>query len=207
MEFWTKHREFFSVVAGLIVVFGLIAYLGNRSVYNREALVRNAAKRSNSQYSGAIIKTNLGNIQIDFLGSKAPETVQNFIKLAEEGFYNGTKFHRVIKDFMIQGGDPNSKSGDRLSWGMGGPGYRFKDEINDEKMERGVVAMANAGPNTNGSQFFIVTASATPWLQGKHTIFAKVMSGIEVADNISMVAKDERDAPKEDVVIEEVFLR
>ena len=154
-------------------------------------------------------KTSLGNIEIELFDSAAPKTVDNFIKLANSGFYNGTLFHRVIKDFMIQGGDPLTKS-EPANWrvhGTGGPGYTFADEINSEKLVRGVLAMANAGPNTNGSQFFIVTATATPWLDGAHTAFGRVVSGMDVVDKIENVAKNENDHPLEDVKVESVIIK
>ena len=123
--------------------------------------------------------------------------VENFEGLARKGFYDGVIFHRVIPDFMVQGGDPEGT-------GTGGPGYTFEDEINDHKVERGALAMANAGPNTNGSQFFIVTAEACPWLDGKHTVFGRVTDGMDVVDAISAVETDARDRPAQDVVIERV---
>ena len=157
--------------------------------------------------NGVIIKTNFGNIELSFFSDKAPITVGNFIKLSEAGFYNGTLFHRVIKDFMIQGGDPLSKQSDWTLHGTGGPGYSFKDEINDEKLVRGIIAMANAGPNTNGSQFFIVTAEQTPWLDGKHTVFGRVVSGMDVVDKISLAEVNEQNHPLQDIVIEQVLLK
>ena len=152
----------------------------------------------------ADIKTTLGTITIELFSDAAPKTVENFIKLAESGFYNGTKFHRVIKDFMIQGGDPNSKDDDWANDGTGGPGYAFEDEFNEHKVVRGVLAMANSGPNTNGSQFFVVTADATPWLDGKHTVFGRVVQGMEVIDKIESVATNKNDHPLEDVVVERI---
>jgi cyclophilin family peptidyl-prolyl cis-trans isomerase len=125
--------------------------------------------------------------------------VQNFRKLAADGFYDGVIFHRVIKDFMVQGGDPTGT-------GTGGPGYQFEDEINDHKIVRGALAMANAGPNTNGSQFFIVTTDAAPWLDGKHTVFGRVASGMEVVDAIEAQPTGARDKPLEDCVIQSVRL-
>ena len=145
----------------------------------------------------ATLHTNRGAIEIELYPEAAPKTVENFVKLAGEGFYDGVIFHRVIPDFMIQGGDPTGT-------GMGGPGYQFDDEFNDHKVERGALAMANAGPNTNGSQFFIVTADATPWLDGKHTVFGKVTSGMDVVDEIQSVDRDARDKPHEDVTIDRV---
>ena len=141
------------------------------------------------------MQTNHGAIELELYPEDAPKTVDNFVKLARDGFYDGVIFHRVIPDFMIQGGDPTGT-------GSGGPGYSFEDEFNEHKVERGALAMANAGPNTNGSQFFIVTTDAAPWLDGKHTVFGRVTSGLEVADTISELPRDARDKPHEDVVIE-----
>jgi cyclophilin family peptidyl-prolyl cis-trans isomerase len=149
--------------------------------------------------SSATLQTSEGDVELELFGEDAPTTVGNFEKLAAEGFYDGLTFHRVIPDFMVQAGCPR---GD----GTGGPGYQFEDEINEHKIVRGALAMANAGPNTNGSQFFIVTANACPWLDGKHTVFGRVTSGQDVVDAISQVDRDERDRPREPVVIESVAL-
>ena len=143
--------------------------------------------------------TSEGAIELELFAEDAPKTVDNFTKLAGEGFYDGLVFHRVIPDFMIQGGCPQ---GD----GTGGPGYTFEDEFNEHKIVRGALAMANAGPNTNGSQFFIVTADACPWLDGKHTVFGQVTSGQDVADRISDADRDGRDRPTTDVVIERITI-
>jgi peptidyl-prolyl cis-trans isomerase B (cyclophilin B) len=159
-----------------------------------------------SAYSQAIIKTNKGDIKITFYGTDSPITVNNFMNLAKKGFYKGTKFHRIIKDFMIQGGDPVSKTADRSSHGTGGPGYSFADEFNSHKIVRGSLAMANSGPNTNGSQFFIVTTQSTPWLDGKHVNFGYVSEGMEIADIIETVEVDERSNPLEAVEILDVEL-
>lgn len=159
-----------------------------------------------SKYSGAIIKTNFGNIKVKLYNKESPKTVNNFLNLAGMDFYNQTKFHRVIKDFMIQGGDPNSRDDDWSNDGTGGPGYKFEDEINNKKLVKGSLAMANSGPNTNGSQFFIVTSQATPWLDGKHTNFGEVTEGIDVVDKIENVSKDNRDHPTQDVIIESIEL-
>jgi cyclophilin family peptidyl-prolyl cis-trans isomerase len=145
----------------------------------------------------ATLHTNKGAIDVELFDDDAPKTVGNFVKLAGDGFYDGVIFHRVIPDFMIQGGDPTGT-------GSGGPGYQFEDEFNQHKVIRGALAMANAGPNTNGSQFFIVTAGETPWLDGKHTVFGRVTDGMDVVDAISAVDRDARDKPYEDVVIERV---
>jgi len=149
--------------------------------------------------STATLHTNHGAIEIELFDDAAPNTVENFRKLARDGFYDGVIFHRVIKDFMIQGGDPTGT-------GTGGPGYTFEDEINDNKIVRGALAMANAGPNTNGSQFFVVTTGAAPWLDGKHTVFGQVTSGMEAVDSIEASDTDGRDKPKQDAVIERVEL-
>ena len=149
--------------------------------------------------SSVTLHTNHGAIELELFDDDAPKTVANFLKLARDGFYDGVVFHRVIPDFMIQGGDPTGT-------GTGGPGYSFEDEFNQHKVERGAVAMANAGPNTNGSQFFIVTAEACPWLDGKHTVFGRVTGGMDVVDAISAVPTDSRDKPHENVVIESVAI-
>ena len=149
--------------------------------------------------STAILHTNHGAIAVELFDADAPKTVANFATLAAEGFYDGVTFHRVIPDFMIQGGDPTGT-------GSGGPGYTFEDEFNPQLIVRGALAMANAGPNTNGSQFFIVTADACPWLDGKHTVFGRVTDGMDVVDAISALERDARDRPREDVVIERIEL-
>lgn len=158
------------------------------------------------QYKHALIKTNLGNIKVELYCDDSPITVNNFMNLAQKGFYNNTKFHRVIKDFMIQGGDPNSKGSDVSTYGTGGPGYKFNDEINQYKLIRGSLAMANAGPNTNGSQFFIVTKTATPWLDGMHTNFGYVISGMDVVSKIENLPTDANDRPQNNAVINEIIL-
>ncbi|MEK7193131.1 MAG: peptidylprolyl isomerase [Patescibacteria group bacterium] len=156
-----------------------------------------------------ILKTNLGDISLELFTDKAPKTVANFLKLAKENFYDGTKFHRVIKDFMIQGGDPNSRLADWSTHGTGDPGYKFEDEQSGVKLVRGVLAMANSGPNTNGSQFFIITAAETPWLDGKHTAFGKVISGMDIVLKIDSVEVDHSrgDHPIEDVVINSIEIK
>jgi cyclophilin family peptidyl-prolyl cis-trans isomerase len=147
----------------------------------------------------ATIHTNHGAIELELYPSDAPKTVDNFVKLAKDGFYDGVVFHRVIPDFMIQGGDPTGT-------GAGGPGYQFEDEPNDHKVVRGALAMANAGPNTNGSQFFIVTIGEAGWLDGKHTVFGEVVSGMEFVDAIEGVPTGPGDQPNEPVIIERVEL-
>src|SRR6058998_1383069 len=149
--------------------------------------------------STATLQTNQGAIELELFDGDAPKTVENFRKLAGDGFYDGLIFHRIIEDFMIQGGCPQGT-------GTGGPGYTFEDEINEHKVVKGALAMANAGPNTNGSQFFIVTTEAAPWLDGKHTVFGRVTDGMDVVDAISALETDARDRPSTDVVIERVDL-
>src|SRR5687768_1688911 len=141
--------------------------------------------------------TNRGPIVFEMFDEDAPKTVENMRKLAADGFYDGLTFHRVIKDFMIQGGCPEGT-------GTGGPGYTFEDEFNQHKVVRGALAMANAGPDTNGSQFFIVTTEAAPWLDGKHTVFGRVSSGMEAVDAIESLETGPGDRPVEDAKIERV---
>jgi cyclophilin family peptidyl-prolyl cis-trans isomerase len=147
----------------------------------------------------AVLHTSEGDVELDLFPEEAPKTVENFTKLASDGFYDRLIFHRVIPDFMIQGGCPEGT-------GSGGPGYQFEDEFNAHKVDRGALAMANAGPNTNGSQFFIVTADACPWLDGKHTVFGRVTSGLDVVDRISTVERDGRDRPRSPITIDSVEL-
>jgi peptidyl-prolyl cis-trans isomerase B (cyclophilin B) len=145
--------------------------------------------------SEATMSTNHGDITFELFDADAPKTVENFRTLARKGYYDGLIFHRIIKDFMIQGGCPKGT-------GTGGPGYEFEDEFNDHKVVRGALAMANAGPNTNGSQFFIVTTPSAAWLDGKHTVFGEVTSGMDVVDKLEGLPTDGRDKPREDARIE-----
>lgn len=149
--------------------------------------------------SNAKMNTSLGSISFELFDEDAPETVANFRKLAGDGFYDGVIFHRIIPDFMIQGGDPDGT-------GMGGPGYTFKDEFNSHKIIRGALAMANAGPNTNGSQFFIVTTQAAPWLDGKHTVFGQVTEGMDTVDAIEGVETGAGDRPVDPPAITSIDL-
>lgn len=195
----------------------LAQQMDGQSENNAEENSENLAEKSSTQaiqadqsllekYKRAILITNMGEIEVELFTQESPKTASNFFKLAEEGFYDGTKFHRVIKDFMIQGGDPNSKDDDWSDDGQGGPGYKFEDEINDKKLVRGSLAMANSGPDTNGSQFFIVTAKETPHLDGKHTNFGRVVAGMDVVNKIEDIKTNENDHPTEDVVIEKIEL-
>ncbi|PID70087.1 peptidylprolyl isomerase [bacterium DOLZORAL124_38_8] len=151
----------------------------------------------------AVFKTNRGDFELELWDEHAPNTVENFVKLAKEGFYNDTKFHRVIEGFMIQGGDPLSKDDEQVAyWGTGGPGYQFDCEIHPEnKNEIGTISMANAGPNTNGSQFFINT-NDNHFLNTKHTVFGKILSGMDTVTDIEQVATNHMDRPMNDVVVE-----
>jgi peptidyl-prolyl cis-trans isomerase B (cyclophilin B) len=149
--------------------------------------------------SNATLHTSEGAIELELYPDAAPKTVANFEKLSRDGFYEGVIFHRVIPDFMIQGGDPTGT-------GTGGPGYEFEDEFNEHRVTRGALAMANAGPNTNGSQFFIVTAEEASWLDGKHTVFGRVTTGMDVVDRISQAERDANDRPRTPVTIDRVEL-
>ena len=205
------------VIIILIVVF-IFMFSANENEYEDMNIntENNNMSKNNTQNTKnedkvifALMKTNFGDIKLELFKEDAPNTVENFIKLSNDGFYNGTLFHRVIPNFMIQGGDPNSKNNDWLTHGTGGPGYTFTDEFNDNKLVRGVLAMANAGPNTNGSQFFIITAESTPWLDGKHTAFGKVSQGMNVVKKIESAETtgnqgNPPDHPIEDVIIESI---
>jgi len=181
-------------------------------VVGAEKIILNAMDNnmeiSDDKISTATFKTSLGRFGVKFYRQDAPKTVANFIKLAKSGFYDATSFHRVIKNFMIQGGDPLSKDASQKSrWGTGGPGYRFDDEFNNHKLVRGSLAMANSGPNTNGSQFFIVTAEAVPWLDGKHTNFGEIVSSLDIVLKIGNVKTGEADRPMDDIIIEKIELK
>jgi cyclophilin family peptidyl-prolyl cis-trans isomerase len=147
----------------------------------------------------ATLHTSEGPVELELFPGEAPKTVENFTTLARSGFYDGLIFHRVIPDFMVQAGCPSGT-------GTGGPGYQFEDEFNEHPVARGALAMANAGPNTNGSQFFIVTADACPWLDGKHTVFGQVAEGLDVVDRISHADRDGRDKPRTAITIDHVEL-
>jgi peptidyl-prolyl cis-trans isomerase B (cyclophilin B) len=183
--------------------------VGKKTEENKDTVSVQSVNSENSlasKYKYAFIKTNYGDIKVKFYNEDAPKTVENFLKLAQSGFYDGTKFHRVIFDFMIQGGDPNSKDNDWSDDGTGDPGYKFADEINNHKLVRGSLAMANSGPNTNGSQFFIVTKSATPWLDGKHTNFGELIDGYDTVMKIEKLEVDANAHPLEYAVINKIEL-
>ena len=219
-----SHRLGLAVAVLVIIIVGIWWYRGGRTPKDLPAnkassgLAEQSApdpeqapktEETKREVSGALMRTSLGEIEVVFFRDKAPKTVENFVTLAKAGFFDGTKFHRVIKDFMIQGGDPLSKDDAAAArWGTGGPGYQFADEINDQKVVRDVLAMANSGPNTNGSQFFIVTAVATPWLDGKHTVFGKVVRGMDVVEKIENTPTTQPgDVPKTPVVIQSIVLK
>jgi len=192
-----------AILIFFIAVVFIAGFFGWRFLVNKD-YPKNM--ETNKKEKIAVLETNLGVVKFKLFSKDAPNTAANFEKLASRGFYDGVKFHRLIKDFMIQTGDPNSKDDDWSNDGIGGPGYQFEDEINSRKLVRGVVAMANAGPNTNGSQFFIVTAPSTPWLDGKHTVFGEVIDGMDVVDKIESVETNENSHPLEDVVMEKVYV-
>lgn len=222
----------YSVIAVLIIFLGGLAYFlqpmgveemktaNQKSATSTEQLTTQQANQvattpintintmEDKKYTSATITTNKGVIEIAF-GDKTPETVKNFTKLAAENFYNGVRFHRVIKDFMIQTGDPLSKDKtNEAAWGTGGPGYKFNDELKgDEQYPLGTVAMANSGPNTNGSQFFIVTANPSVALPPSYTVFGRVTQGIETALAIQNVKTGASDRPVEDIIIEKIELK
>lgn len=200
----------------IVVIVLLIGYASSDSKNNSKINID--AKNSSEVTSGVKIinniknkmvtmETSLGNIEIELYSDKAPKTVENFVKLANQGFYENTKFHRVIKTFMIQGGDPYTKGQDTSVYGTGGPGYKFEDEPNDLPMVAGMLAMANSGPDTNGSQFFIITAAETPWLVGKHTVFGKVISGMDVVTKIENTKTGANDLPVTPVVVTKVTVK
>lgn len=199
-------------IAAVVLAGGFLSYkLGSgwsgKKDSKSAAVADGANKEAKSEKNDIItLETNKGAIKVKLFNDKASKTVENFLKLSKENFYDNVKFHRVIKDFMIQTGDPNSKDDKWEDDGTGGPGYSFEDEINDVKLVKGKLAMANSGPNTNGSQFFIVTAESTPWLDGKHTVFGEVIEGMDAVSAIENVQTNENDHPTEDMVINKVAI-
>lgn len=181
---------FVAIGLAIIVFLSILTFFVNKSNSVKRSIVTANAIESNKAYNGAVLRTAIGDIDIKFLHDKAPKTIYNFIELAEKKFYDGTKFHYVLKNFLVQGGDPLSRKSDKTLYGTGGPGYSLQNERNDEPMTRGVVAMANIGSDTSGSQFFIVTADRLPLLDGKFTVFAKVTTGMEVLGKINDVPTD-----------------
>lgn len=188
----------------LLIIIGLIIFFASGRGDNRSNIqTKTMIKKS----TNVILETSFGNIEVALLDDKAPKTVENFLKLTKSGFYDKTKFHRVIKNFMIQGGDPYTKGEDVSVYGTGGPGYKFDDERNDIKLARGIMAMANSGPNTNGSQFFIMTARQDIQLYGYYTPFGKVISGMDVVDKIESVETNEKDRPLTSVFLKKVTIK
>ena len=194
----------------LSVIFLAAAFFGG-AYYFQQQWANPQAVGNAPDNSSAVIKTNFGDIEIELFQKDAPKTVENFIKLAKNGFYNGTKFHRVIPNFMIQGGDSKSKDNNWTDDGTGGPGYSFEDELNPDAASykngyiRGTLAMANSGPNTNGSQFFIMHKNYP--LPHAYTIFGRVLKGIEAVDAIEKLPRNQNDHPLEDAVILEVSIK
>ena len=198
-------------LAAFLIIGGILVFSGFGGGSKESDFISSVADRNkpspNKTFSGALLATNFGEIEIQFATGTAPLAVSNFIKLANQSFYDGTLFHRVTKDF-IQGGDPLTKEKDVSIYGTGGPGYKFKDEVSpDDKVARGIVAMANSGPDTNGSQFFIVTVKEAPWLNGNHTIFARVARGMDVVDKISLLQTSKNNLPLKPVFLEKVVLK
>lgn len=199
-------------VLAIIFIGGMIWLSGTQRIVNDNSqgteLTLQETTSTPSPMTTAIITTNKGVITLELFTDKTPATAGNFVKLANEGFYNGTRFHRVIKSFMIQGGDPLSKDvANKNRWGTGGPGYQFADEIGaGNKNDIGTISMANAGPNTNGSQFFINVANNN-FLDTKHTVFGRVVSGMEVIATIENTATDPADRPLEDMIIEKIEIK
>lgn len=199
-------NKFFTVFIIILIAVTVFLLVSN----NKKDNIMTKTDDINEQVTENVIvtlKTNEGDIKLKLDPSEAPKTVENFVKLAKEGLYDGTRFHRIIKDFMIQGGDPLSKDESKRDyWGTGGPGYMFDDEVNNIALVNGVIAMANSGPNTNGSQFFIITAEATPWLQGMHTGFGKVIEGADIILKIGEVDTSPSDQPINDILIQSVII-
>lgn len=181
---------FILVGLAVLVFLSVLTFFVSKSNNVKRAIVTANAIEFNKAYNGAALRTTVGDIKIEFLHSEAPKTIYNFIGLAEKRFYNGTKFHYVLKNFLIQGGDPLSRKSDITLYGTGGPGYSLSKEENNEPMTQGAVAMANIGNDTSGSQFFIVTAEKLPMLDGKFTVFARVTSGLDVLEKINDVPTD-----------------
>jgi len=189
-----NHRStswpFVLVGIALLIFLSILAFFVNKSNNVKRNIVTANAIEFNKAYSGAILRTTVGDIRIEFLHEHAPKTIYNFIGLVEKKFYNGTKFHYVLKDFLVQGGDPLSRKSDKTLYGTGGPGYSLTNENSLLPMEQGVVAMANIGKDTSGSQFFILTAHALPALNGKFTVFARVKTGFDTLEKINNVPTD-----------------
>lgn len=220
---WKENKRLYRVnfpwkqvllLLGSFVVVGLLIWLVPKGVIwlisskNVSGPFGTISKEELQENRFATLVTNKGNIKFELFYDSAPKTVANFVLLSQKDFYNGVKFHRIISDFMIQSGDPLSMDEDPNNDGTGGPGYQFEDEFNKHtpKLVKGVLAMANAGADTNGSQFFVVTTEAAPWLDGKHTPFGRVIEGMEVVEEIGQAKTNDRDYPLKDIIIEDVVL-
>lgn len=197
------HFKLYALLLILLVNAAISVFIA-QSLYKHRT---NLSAQATDEFTGAVIKTNKGDIEILF-DSRSPKAVESFMSLAQNGFYDETRIHRVVDELLIEGGDPLSKNNDlKRKWGQGGPGYVFADEIHDEDlMVRGAVAMVNNGPNTNGSQFFILAADAG-WLRGYNTIFAWVVNAQEVVEEISQVETGVTGIPVEDIVVERISLK
>jgi cyclophilin family peptidyl-prolyl cis-trans isomerase len=194
----------------IVIIIAITVLIGFASGGNKTISQNNNIKITKfmpEKKQNITLETSLGNIDLELYSEQAPKTVANFVKLASDGFYDGTKFHRVIKGFMIQGGDPYTKGEDTSVYGTGGPGYKFEDEANDLPMVSGMLAMANSGPDTNGSQFFIITAKETPWLVGHHTVFGKVTAGMDIVTKIENTRTGANDLPVVAVVVNKVVVK
>ena len=209
MEDWKKIINP-SDILYIIILIAIVALIGFASsgtkVASKDTDVKIINQNNMTDVKTRVVtmETSLGNIELELYPDKAPKTVDNFTKLASSGFYENTKFHRVIKGFMIQGGDPYTKGEDTSAYGTGGPGYKFADEPNDLPMVAGMLAMANSGPDTNGSQFFIITASSTPWLVGHHTVFGKVTAGMDVVTKIENTKTGANDLPVTPIIVSKI---
>lgn len=196
------------ILLGLTVFSALVFYMANKALLIAESYEEHfsSIQAVARQYNNAKFVTSKGTFTVSLLPGYATTTIRNFVTLVENGFYDGTKFHRVIRDFMIQGGDPLTKGDDESVYGTGGPGYMFNDEISSVPLVKGVLAMANRGPNTNGSQFFVITADSTPWLQGKHTAFGRVTGGMDVVMAIATSKTKSGDIPVQPITIDRILL-
>jgi peptidylprolyl isomerase len=205
-----EKRNFIAIGVVLLVIILMVGGTFNslKKSGDKDILLPVSMEVENKSFSGVVLKTNLGDIEIKFLADEAPKTVNNFIKLTEESFFEGIKFHRVIKGFMIQSGDPLTKDDSASAmWGTGGPGYTFEDEIHSKNNNAvGTIAMANSGPNTNGSQFFINVADNN-FLDTKHTVFGQIINGLDIVMKISEVPTKEGDVPVDPVIIERIELK
>ncbi len=203
----TKFWQILAIVGGVLFLI-ILFYMAKTSGDTRDNVIQETEDRLYSDATTAIFTTNQGVFTIELATSLVPDTAANFTKLAQQGFYDGQRFHRVIDDFMIQGGDPLSKDVSKKNlWGTGGPGYKFADEFSDQLSNvTGTISMANSGPNTNGSQFFI-NVHDNVFLDGRHSVFGKVISGMDVVLKISKMETDNGDKPTEDVIVQSVVVK